>query len=134
MLSGKKKIENGDDVKLLLDSFYAKVKKDSLLAPVFQSRIPTEADWPAHMDILYQFWESVLFGVSAFRGNPFPKHIGLGINAGHFDRWIELFHATIDELFTGQIADEAKQKSVKMRTMFEFKLKSIDETGNRPLV
>jgi hemoglobin len=134
MLSVKKEIENGDDVRLLLDSFYAKVKKDPLLAPVFKTRIPTEADWPQHMDILYQFWESVLFGISAFRGNPFPKHIGLGINAAHFDRWIRLFHSTIDELFVGKIAEEAKDKSVKMRMLFEFKLKSIDETGNQPLV
>ena len=134
MQSAKKEIENGEDVRLLLDSFYAKVKEDPLLAPVFQQRIPTEADWPQHMDILYQFWESVLFGVAAFRGNPFPKHIGLGINATHFDRWIQLFHSTIDELFIGKIADEAKDKSVKMRMLFEFKLKSIDESGHKPLV
>ena len=134
MLATKKEIENSDDVRLLLDSFYAKVKSDPLLGPVFQSRIPTEADWPPHMDILYQFWESVLFGKSAFRGNPFPKHIGLGIKATHFDRWIQLFHATIDELFIGKIATEAKDKSVKMRMLFEFKLKSIDESGNKPLV
>ena len=134
MRSAGKEIENGEDVRLLLDIFYAKVKQDPLLGPVFKSRIPTETDWPAHMDILYQFWESVLFGATAFRGNPFPKHIGLGINATHFDRWIELFHTTIDELFTGKIAEEAKQKSLHMRRLFEFKLKSIDETGNRPLV
>jgi hemoglobin len=134
MRSTKKEIENGEDVRLLLDSFYAKVKEDPLLAPVFKSRIPTESDWPEHMDILYQFWESVLFGVAAFRGNPFPKHIGLGINATHFDRWIRLFHSTIDELFVGKIAGEAKDKSIKMRMLFEYKLKSIDESGNKPLV
>ena len=133
-MTEKKQMENSDDVRLLLDHFYAKVKKDPLLAPVFQVRIPTEADWPEHMDVLYQFWESVLFGVSAFRGNPFPKHIGLGINAAHFDRWIELLHATIDELFVGKIAVEAKQKALKMRMLFEYKLKTIDETGNKPLV
>ena len=133
-MTEKKQMENSDDVRLLIDRFYAKVKKDQLLAPVFQVRIPTEADWPEHMEILYQFWDSVLFGISAFRGNPFPKHMGLGINAAHFDRWIELFHATIDELFVGKIAEEAKQKAVKMRMLFEYKLKLIDETGNKPLV
>ncbi|HUR10220.1 MAG TPA: group III truncated hemoglobin [Flavitalea sp.] len=134
MLINKKDITDRNDVKILLDNFYRKVKQDDLLAPVFRMRIPDEEAWPAHMQVLYEFWESVLFGEIAFRGNPFPKHVGLGITSVHFDRWIMLFHGTIDEFFAGRIATEAKVKSDKMRSLFEFKLKSIDETGKRPLV
>ena len=129
-----KDISNKEDINLLMDEFYTRVRKDELLSPVFKTRIPNDASWPAHMEVISLFWESVLLGETPFRGNPFPKHVGLGISSIHFDRWMDLFHTTIDELFSGKIATEAKQKSVKMRTLFEFKLNLIDETGMRPLV
>lgn len=129
----KHDIQTPADVKILVATFYEKVRADDLLGPVFDLRIP-EDQWPKHLDVLYNFWEAVIFGEIAFNGNPFPKHIGLGIQQKHFDRWIHLFHATIDDHFQGVKADEVKEKSLKMRILFEHKLKSIEETGMRPLI
>jgi len=129
----RKEIEQPEDIKVLIDAFYARVRTDDLLKPVFESRIPDD-QWPEHLHVLYQFWEAVILGRTTFRNNPFPKHIGLGITSYHFDRWIKLFHETIDAYFTGIKANDTKENSLKMRALFESKLKSIDDTGMRPLI
>ena len=131
-------IETGDitgieDIQLLVNRFYEKIKVDELLSPVFAGRIP-DAAWPQHLQVMYNFWASVLFAHNAYHGNPFPKHAGLPIGTHHFDKWIQLFHETIDQNFSGPKADEAKIKAVKMRLLFESKLQ-LPGTGQfKPLV
>ncbi|HYE54196.1 MAG TPA: group III truncated hemoglobin [Chitinophagaceae bacterium] len=129
----KHDIQSADDIQTFIDDFYARVRRDELLAPVFRQRIPTDEDWPHHLQVIHNFWNSVLFAVPAYKGNPFPKHVGLGIESRHFDRWIALFHQTIDDHFSGPKADEVKQKAVKMRQLFEIKLDSGAD-GFRSLV
>jgi hemoglobin len=120
-LHTKTDIRDKEDIILLVEAFYTQVRKDPLLAPVFQQRIP-DAAWPHHLGIMSGFWNSVLFAQNDYHGSPFPKHIGLDIGSAHFDRWIEYFHQTIDLYFTGPKANEAKEKSAKIRELFESKL------------
>jgi len=133
-MSEMKDISTAEDVKTFVDDFYTRVRQDELLAPVFKQRIPNDEDWPPHLEIIENFWNTVLFAIPAYRGNPFPKHVGLGIEAMHFDRWIQLFHQTIDDHFSGPKANEAKEKAVKMRQLFEIKLNSSQGSNFRPLV
>jgi len=133
-MNEQKDIMNSEDVKLLVNSFYDKVRNDELLAPVFSKRIPDANAWPYHLGIMCNFWETVLFAKEAYRGNPFPKHIGLSIASTHFDRWIELFHKTIDTYFAGPKAQEAKDRAVKMRRLFEIKLSQAGEDPLKHLV
>jgi len=129
-----KDISTAEDIKIFVDDFYTRVRQDELLAPVFKLRIPRDEDWPHHLEIIENFWKSVLFAQPAYKGNPFPKHVGLGIEASHFDRWIQLFHQTIDDHFSGAKADEAKDKAIKMRQLFEIKLGSSEGSNFKPLV
>lgn len=111
----KKDIESLDDIKLLVDTFYGKVQLDGLLGPVFIARI---RDWQPHLDIMYKFWNAALFGVRAYVGNPFAKHAALPLDAPHFEQWINLFYATLDEHFEGPVTDEAKRKAMLMAHTF----------------
>jgi hemoglobin len=80
----------------LVDSFYARVRADDLLAPIFAARI---ADWPGHLGRMNQFWRSVLHGSGEFSGNPMLKHLMIpGLQERHFERWLELFYATLGDL------------------------------------
>jgi hemoglobin len=116
-----------DDVKKLVDTFYGKVQQDPLLAPIFNERIQDR--WPEHLEKMYRFWQTVLLEEQTYSGSPFPPHAKLPVDASHFKGWMNLFTQTIDELFTGEKATEAKWRAAKMAEMFQFK---IDHYRNNP--
>ena len=123
-----KDINGIDDIRLIVDEFYARVRADDLIGPVFMEVI---LEWQPHLDKMYAFWNAVLFGVSGFKGNPFAKHAPLPIEQEQFDRWLELFHETIDTYFWGPVADDAKKRAGIMAEMFLYRLKNIAGNPNR---
>ncbi|CAX26798.1 MAG: group III truncated hemoglobin [Methylobacteriaceae bacterium] len=87
-----------------LDAFYARVRRDPLIGPVFAAKIPDEA-WPRHLATIHDFWSSVLLKTGRYKGNPFGRHLGIeGINPAHFARWLGLFEETAAEIFVPEIA------------------------------
>ena len=87
-----------------LDAFYAKVRRDPLLGPVFAAHV-AEADWPAHLARVHDFWSSVLLGSGRYKGNPFGRHLGIeGLAPAHFARWLALFEASAAEAFPAERA------------------------------
>lgn len=112
----KHDIRNLEDIKVMVNSFYDQVKIDSLLAAIFFERIP--GDWREHLDVMYRFWNAALFNVREYTGNPFRKHMYLPLQQRHFERWIELFYKTVDENFSGPVADEAKRRAMIMAHTF----------------
>ena len=82
-------------IERLVRGFYAKVRRDAVLAPVFEARI---ADWEPHLKRMCAFWSSVALMSGRYHGTPMAKHMPLPVDAGHFDRWLELFEATAREL------------------------------------
>lgn len=121
-----------EDIKLLVDTFYDKVRQDDLLAPIFNERIQDR--WPAHLQKMYTFWQTVLIGPHTYFGSPFPPHAVLPVDASHFQKWMDLFVATIDDLFEGKTAEEAKWRAAKMAEMFQFKIANYRTTSMKNLV
>ena len=79
----------------LVEAFYAKIREDGLLGPIFAERI---ADWPPHLARMKAFWRSVLHNSGEFSGNPMLKHLAIpGLELRHFSRWLELFYETLRE-------------------------------------
>jgi hemoglobin len=79
----------------LVRGFYTKVRSDAALAPVFEARI---SDWEPHLQRMCAFWSSVALMSGRYHGTPMVKHVPLPVDAGHFDRWLELFEETAREL------------------------------------
>lgn len=130
--SMSKEILNREDIETLVDTFYIRVREDHMLNPVFSSAIGS--DWAPHLEKMYRFWSTVLLGEHSYSGSPFPPHSNLPIDARHFERWLELFHTTVDELFIGAKADEAKWRADNMARMFQHKLQYFkDHPKKRPL-
>ena len=123
MHTTKKDIQDRKDIELLVSSFYTKVNQDPLLWPVFNQT--AAVNWETHLPIMYDFWSTMLLGDKSYRGNPFIKHIPLPINKTHFERWLTLFLETVDEHFTGVVADEAKTRARNITSVFEYKLEHI---------
>ena len=121
----KQDIKNRDDVFLLVSSFYEKVKKDELLRPFF---IETIKDWDEHLQRLTTFWESSLFLKTKYLGNPIDAHVKVdkdyknSITELHFGIWLNLWYQTIDELFEGDYAQNAKRRARKMGTFLYLKI------------
>ncbi len=87
-----------------LAAFYAKVRQDDLIGPVFARAIP-DAAWPAHLAVIRDFWSSVLLKSGRYKGNPFGKHLALGtLEPVHFTRWLGLFEQTAGETFEPETA------------------------------
>ena len=82
-------------IERLVHAFYAKVRDDAVLAPVFDARI---ADWEPHLKRMCAFWSSVALMSGRYHGTPMAKHAPLPVDAAHFDRWLELFEATAGEI------------------------------------
>lgn len=130
-MNERKEIDQIDDIRTLVDDFYTKVRQDALLGPVFEERIHNE--WSRHLEKMYTFWETLLLGRQSYSGSPFLKHADLPIGEVHFERWLQLFYETLDELFIGEKAEEAKKKAGNMALMFQSKLSYLGKTGARPL-
>src|SRR6478736_776643 len=82
-------------IERLVRGFYAKVRLDPVLGPVFEARI---ADWEPHLAQMCAFWSSVALMTGRYHGTPMAKHLPLPVDAGHFDRWLDLFEQTAGEI------------------------------------
>ena len=104
------------DIVQLVDAFYERVRRDSLLGPIFDD--VARVDWPAHLPRMYDFWETVLFGSATFKGDPLAVHRDLArltpLTAREFDHWVDLFHRTIDDHFAGPGAHDAKLRAARI--------------------
>lgn len=88
----------------LVEAFYAKVREDALLGPIFAEHI---ADWPPHLARMKAFWRSVLHNSGEFSGNPTLKHLAIpGLEFRHFSRWLDLFYQTLREAEGRRAASE----------------------------
>ncbi|MFD2245138.1 group III truncated hemoglobin [Pontibacter ruber] len=119
-MTQKQDILTLDDIKQLVDSFYTRVRADELLGPIFEERI--KENWERHLNIMYNFWQTVLLGERTYQGSPGMKHITLPVGEEHFERWLSIFYKTVDELFTGEKAAEAKWRAERMAEMFSDKI------------
>ncbi|RZJ38159.1 MAG: group III truncated hemoglobin [Brevundimonas sp.] len=79
----------------LVETFYARVRDDALIGPIFAGRIE---DWGPHLAQMKLFWSSVALSTGVYQGRPMPKHLPLPIDATHFDRWLMLFEETAKDV------------------------------------
>ncbi|WP_298343905.1 group III truncated hemoglobin [uncultured Algibacter sp.] len=122
-------IQTRADVHLLVSSFYKKVRKDKVLGPFFNDVIK---DWDAHLEKLTTFWETSLFMTRKlehkYQGDPLEAHVKVdkennnSLTELHFGLWLNLWFETIEELFKGEHAENAKRRARKMGTFIYLKI------------
>ena len=101
-----KQLESSADIHQLVSTFYNKVLQDAQLAPFFQ-----KLDFSAHLPQMEKFWRFALLSEQGYTTNVTEKHLKMPLQKQHFDRWLALFNETIDELFEGELAQQAKQRA-----------------------
>ena len=121
----KRDLKTREDVFLLVSSFYVKVRKDVVLGPFFNDVIK---DWDAHLENLTDFWQASLFLKTKYMGDPLKAHVKVdmennnSITERHFGLWLNLWFETVNELFEGDYAENAKSKARKMSTFLYLKI------------
>lgn len=112
------------DLELLVRNFYQKAMKDALIGDFFTK--VAKLDLEAHIPLITDFWENVLFHHAKYKGNPMLKHIQLNekkaMEAAHFERWLGLWEETVQENFEGKRADETILRSKQIATLMQMKI------------
>jgi hemoglobin len=124
-------IASRTDIEQLVDTFYGQVRADDRLGPIFND--VARVDWATHLPKMYAFWDAVLFGVPGFKGNPLATHHALAqhapLTAREFDRWVALFHRSVDLLFAGPTAEEAKRRAQQIAATMLYHLAAAGAGG-----
>ncbi len=128
----KHDIKHIDDIKTLVNTFYDRIQKNELLAPIFANKIM--GNWEPHLEKMYRFWETILLEKHSYFGSPFPPHAQLPVVQQHFDEWLKLWHNTVNELYEGEKANEAKWRADKMAILFHHKIEYYKNSDAHPLV
>ena len=127
-------IGSRDDISALVVDFYTRAFADDLLGPVFTDI--AEMDLQAHLPIMCDFWETVLFQAGRYRGNALRPHVALHaqvrLTAEHFSRWLALWTATVDERHAGVRAERAKDQATGIAHSIQRRL--AGGTGSQLLV
>jgi hemoglobin len=95
----------------LVHGFYAKIRRDPVLGPIFADRI---ADWEPHLERMVAFWSSVALMTGRYHGRPVLAHTPLPIRAAHFDRWLTLFRETARETCTSAGAEHVIERAERI--------------------
>jgi hemoglobin len=104
-------------IERLVRCFYAKVRTDAVLAPIFEARI---RNWEPHLKQMFAFWSSVALMTGRYHGTPMVKHMPLPVDADHFDRWLDLFEATAREICPPQAAAHFIERARRIAASLEL--------------
>jgi hemoglobin len=110
-------------IERLVHAFYAKVRSDEMLAPVFEARIH---DWEPHLAQMCAFWSSVALMTGRYHGTPMVKHAPLPVDAGHFDHWLGLFETTAGEICPPEAAAHLVALARRIATSLELGVASAN--------
>lgn len=125
----KEDIVRRQDVELIVNTFYDRVRSNETLGYIFDDVMHT--NWEKHLPRMYDFWENILFQTSNYNGRPFPPHVQVNekvkLTNQHFDTWLQLFESTVDDLFTGEKATEIKFKASSIKQIFNGKINYFNE-------
>ena len=119
-----KKLETRADIELLVNRFYEKVADDEKIGFFFND--VAKVSWQKHLPKMYSFWETLLFGQIFYKGNPmamhFPINEKVAIEKHHFEHWIKLWTETVEENFTGEMAETAIYKATNIANLMSHKM------------
>jgi len=122
-------INSRADIELLINRFYTKVKQDPVIGFIFNDIM--KVNWEEHLPIMFDFWETLLLDKTTYTRNTMGIHFEINrkvkLEDIHFNRWIELFTGTVDELFSGEVANTAKKRARSIAEVMLFKMNQQNE-------
>jgi hemoglobin len=114
-----------EQISALVEAFYAKVRLDPEIGPIFNAAVD---DWPHHLALLKDFWSSVLLATGRYKGNPMMRHFQFGLDPQHFERWLTLFAETAKNVFPPESADIVIEKSRRIGQSLQEVIATVGRT------
>ena len=104
----------------VVHGFYEGIRKDALLAPVFDGVI-APGDWPVHLGKMCDFWSSTLLRTERYEGRPLQPHLAMPeLREAHFRRWLSLFNETVERLCPPEVADLFIDRALRIAHSFRL--------------
>lgn len=105
----------------LIPRFYARVREDALIGPVFDDAI---SDWDDHLVKLIGFWSSVMLTSGRYKGNPVAAHLKHleTITPPMFDRWLALWAEVTEESLPSAAASALQAKAARIAESLKLAL------------
>ncbi len=123
----QKDISTRHDIDQLIALFYKKLLEDTMLQYIFRETVLEHLQ--IHLHTVADFWDSILLDANNYRGNVTEKHIALDrkfpLSEDLFNRWLELWKESINELFEGEKAEIAKTRAQSMADIMLYKIKYL---------
>jgi hemoglobin len=124
----RRDLQDRADCERLVRAFYARALTDPMIGWIFVD--VAKLDVEAHVPRIASFWETVLLGARSYGGGAFRPHAELHakvrLRSGHFERWLALWRATVDDLFAGERAELAKAHAERVAHAFHQRLEGLD--------
>jgi len=121
---GHHDLRNRADLAVLIEEFYTRAFADPFIGPIFTD--VAKMDLTHHLPIMCDFWESVLFDAGAYRRNALAMHAAIDarrpLTEAHFERWLVLWRQTVDDGFTGEVAERAKAQAERIAASIRRRL------------
>jgi hemoglobin len=120
-----------EDCAALVRAFYSHALTDEVIGFLFTDI--AKLDLEHHLPRITRFWETVLLDAGTYGGGAFRPHLELNMKVplrrGHFERWLWLWQRTVDEMYTGPVAEEAKRHAVRVANAFYERIEAINQSG-----
>jgi hemoglobin len=117
------------DIEMLINSFYKKVRKDDVLAIIFNDVV--RLDWEHHIPVIIDFWDTVLLDADLYHNNAMTPHFAINkifpLQQQHFDRWLQLFFETLDESFEGPTTMLAKTRAKGVAGIMKINMDALNK-------
>jgi hemoglobin len=125
-------IETRADCERLVRAFYGKALEDPIIGFIFVDVAKLDLD--EHVPEITSFWETILLGTRSYSGSAFAPHAELHakveLREGHFERWLQLWFGTVDELFGGDRANLAKVHALRVGRAFHRRLQGLSSAAD----
>jgi hemoglobin len=125
----KKDLENREDIEVLVNNFYDKIRQNETLGYIFNDI--AQVDWEKHLPKMYSFWEMILFDKAGYQGQPLRPHLVVNqqhpLTPEHFGLWFQLFESTVNEYFEGEKAIEVKSRAKSIALTWASKIDYLNK-------
>ena len=132
-MSTLRDIETRADCERLVRAFYGQALEDPIIGFIFTD--VAKLDLEAHVPQITDFWETVLLDAKSYGRSAFNPHAALHgkvtLRDGHFERWLQLWFGTVDDLFAGERANQAKIHALRVAQAFMLRLKGFPTPGEQ---
>jgi len=122
------------DVERLVRAFYGRALEDDVIGFIFTD--VAKLDLEAHVPRIASFWETVLLDTPTYGSSAFDPHAALHaqvrLEQAHFERWLQLWFGTVDELFAGPRANAAKVHALRVGQAFHQRLQGFPSPSPSP--